>query len=193
MPNLYIIAGCNGAGKTTVAFTVLPEILQCKEFVNADEIARGLSPFMPESVAIQAGRIMLTRIRSLIDQRVDFAFETTLSTRSYLPLIAEARRSGYVVTLFFIWLNDVELAMDRVKLRVLRGGHLIREVVIRRRYQRGLQNFDEFQKTCDAWMVADNSHNDPAVVAIGRRDIEDSIINADIWNTFLHATGKKTS
>lgn len=193
MPNLYIIAGCNGAGKTTVAFTLLPEILQCKEFVNADEIARGLSPFMPESVSIQAGRIMLTRIRDLIDQRADFAFETTLSTRSYLPLIAEARRSGYAVTLFFIWLNDVELAMDRVKLRVLRGGHLIRELVIRRRYQRGLQNFEEFRKACDAWMVADNSHNAPSLIAIGRRDIEDSVLNADIWNNFRNATGKKTS
>jgi predicted ABC-type ATPase len=99
MPFLYIIAGCNGAGKTTASYTVLPEMLECKEFVNADEIAKGLSPFQPETVAFEAGRIMLNRIRELLKAKVDFAFETTLATKSYLPLINEAKDKGYTVVL----------------------------------------------------------------------------------------------
>src|SRR5258705_8723604 len=104
MANLYIIAGCNGAGKTTASFTILPEMLNCKEFVNADSIAAGLSPFNPESVAIEAGRIMLSRIDELMKAGGDFAFETPLATRSYVSLIREARQIGYKVTLLFIWL-----------------------------------------------------------------------------------------
>ena len=125
MPNLYIIAGCNGAGKTTASYTILPEILHCKEFVNADEIARGLSPFQPEAVAIQAGKIMLQRIKELITLNKDFAIETTLTTLSYKQTINKAKEKGYKVTLIFFWLNDVNLAIERVKLRVAGGGHNI--------------------------------------------------------------------
>jgi predicted ABC-type ATPase len=114
MPNLYIIAGCNGAGKTTASLTILPEILNCREFVNADNIAAGLSPFNPESVAIEAGRLMLSRIHELMKTGVDFAFETTLATRSYVSLIREAHQIGYRVTLLFIWLDSPETAMQRV-------------------------------------------------------------------------------
>lgn len=110
--NLYIIAGCNGAGKTTASFTVLPEMLNCREFVNADEIAKGLSPFQPEKVALAAGRIMLVRIKELLTEGVSFAFETTLSTKSYRHLIASAQQQGYTVTLLFFWLQQVELAKD---------------------------------------------------------------------------------
>lgn len=99
MPNLYIIAGCNGAGKTTTSYTVLPEMLNCKEFVNADEIARGLSPFQPETVSFQAGRIMLTRIKDLLKGRNDFGFETTLASRNYVRVIAQAKKLGYTVVL----------------------------------------------------------------------------------------------
>ncbi len=105
MPNLYIIAGCNGAGKTTTSFTVLPEMLNCKEFVNADEIARGLSPFQPEKVSFQAGRIMLARIKELLNEKNDFAFETTLATRSYVSLINDAKRKGYTTVLIFFGLS----------------------------------------------------------------------------------------
>lgn len=94
MPNLYIIAGCNGAGKTTASYTILPEILNCKEFVNADNIAAGISPFNPEGVAFEAGRIMLSRIQKLLNEGVDFAFETTLATRSYVPLVKKAPTFG---------------------------------------------------------------------------------------------------
>lgn len=138
MPNLYIIAGCNGAGKTTASYTILPEILNCKEFVNADSIAAGLSPFNPENVALEAGRIMLHRIYQLMDDNVDFAFETTLSTRSYVPLIKKAQQKEYVVTLLFFWLNSSELAKQRVAKRVSNGGHNIPADVIDRRYTRNL-------------------------------------------------------
>lgn len=112
----FIISGCNGAGKTTASFTILPEILDCKEFVNADEIAKGLSPFQPEKVSFEAGRIMLKRINELLDSNENFAFETTLATKSYKSKIAEAKRKNYSVTLLFFWLQNVDLAIERVKL-----------------------------------------------------------------------------
>jgi predicted ABC-type ATPase len=121
MPNLYIIAGCNGAGKTTASFTVLPEMLDCEEFINADEIARGLSPFNPDKAAIEAGRLMLSKIDRLISNKVDFAFETTLATRSYSKTIIKAKENGYTVTLVFFWLDSVDLAIERVKQEYLRG------------------------------------------------------------------------
>src|SRR6478736_2651576 len=116
--NLYIIAGSNGAGKTTASFTILPEILNCKEFVNADEIAKGLSPFQPERVSFEAGRIMLKRINELLGTDENFAFETTLATKSYKLKILEAKKKNYKVTLLFFWLQNVELAIERVKIRV---------------------------------------------------------------------------
>lgn len=108
MPNLYIISGCNGAGKTTASFNILPEILDCKEFVNADEIARGLSPFQPERVSFEAGRIMLNRIEELMNQEKDFAFETTLATKSFKNLVERARNKGYFVSLIYFWLESTD-------------------------------------------------------------------------------------
>lgn len=155
---LYIIAGCNGAGKTTASFTILPEILDCKEFVNADEIAKGLSPFQPEKVSFEAGRIMLNRINELLTENGNFAFETTLSTRSYKPKIIEAREKGYRVTLLFFWLQTVELAKERVKTRVSEGGHNIEPQVIERRYVRGIENlFDIYLPIVDGALIFDNS------------------------------------
>ena len=129
MPKLYIIAGCNGAGKTTASYTVLPEMLDCREFVNADEIAKGLSPFNPESVAIDAGRLMLQRMDDLLIAGEDFAFETTLATRSYVKFIDQAHAMGYFVSLLFFWLPTPELAIVRVATRVSKGGHDIPEEV----------------------------------------------------------------
>jgi predicted ABC-type ATPase len=140
MPNLYIIAGCNGAGKTTASFTILPEMLNCKEFVNADSIAAGLSPFNPESVAIEAGRLMLSRIHELMEAEVDFAFETTLATRSYVSLVKKAQKAGYKVTLLFIWLDSPSTGIRRVAARVVKGGHNIPSDIIERRYYRGIYN-----------------------------------------------------
>lgn len=156
--NLYIIAGCNGAGKTTASFTILPEIIHCKEFVNADEIAKGLSPFQPESVAFEAGRIMLNRINELLQNSNSFAFETTLSTRSYKKKIEQAKQKGYVVTLLFFWLKNVELAKERVKVRVDEGGHNIPDDVIERRYVKGLVNlFSIYLPIVDGALLFDNS------------------------------------
>ena len=156
--NLYIIAGCNGAGKTTASFTVLPEMLDCQEFVNADEIAKGLSPFNPEGVAIQAGRLMIDRIIHLLKEGETFAFETTLATRSYVKLIQRAQKRGYFVTLLFFSLSTPEQAVARVAKRVSEGGHNIPTDVIYRRYDAGLQNlFQLYIPVCDYWALYDNS------------------------------------
>ncbi len=157
-PNLYIIAGCNGAGKTTASFNVLPQILNCKEFVNADEIAKGLSPFCPESVAIQAGKLMLDRIETLMSENVSFAIETTLATRSYKNLVIRAKEKGYVVSLLFFWLESPEMACERVAKRVAEGGNNIPTDTIYRRYYLGLENlFNIFMPIVDEWAIYDNN------------------------------------
>ena len=158
MPKLYIIAGCNGAGKTTASYTVLPEMLGCKEFVNADEIAKGLSPFNPESVAIEAGRLMLQRMDDLLSEGEDFAFETTLATRSYVKFVERAQAKGYFVTLLYFWLPTPEQAIERVATRVSEGGHNIPSDVIRRRYANGIKNLTTlYTPICDYWIIYDNS------------------------------------
>lgn len=163
---LYIIAGCNGAGKTTASFTILPEILDCHEFINADEIAKGLSPFNPEGVAFEAGRIMISRINELMESGENFAFETTLATRSYVSKIKEAQENGYFVTLLFFWLQSEELAIERVKTRVKEGGHNIPVPVIRRRYKRGIKNlFELYLPMVDECMIADNTKKGHEIVA----------------------------
>lgn len=158
MPTLFIIAGCNGAGKTTASFNVLPQILDCREFVNADEIAKGISPFAPESVAIQAGKLMLQRIDVLLAEGVSFAIETTLATRSYKSLISRAKKLGYTVQILFFWLESPEVACRRVEKRVSEGGHDIPKDVINRRYHSGLYNFFEiFMPIVDYWALYDNN------------------------------------
>lgn len=158
MPHLYIISGCNGAGKTTASYTVLPEMLNCHEFVNVDEIAFGLSPVDPDKAAISAGRLMLLKMKSLIEKKIDFAFETTLSPRSYVNLVKEARGAGFHVTLLYFWLNTVDLAIERVKHRASEGGHDVAIPVIKRRYSAGMVNlFKRYMPICDYWMVFDNS------------------------------------
>ena len=182
MANIYIIAGCNGAGKTTASFTILPEILDCKEFVNADEIAKGLSPFQPESVSFPAGRIMIKRIDELINAEIDFGFETTLTTLSYLNTIKAAKKKGYFITLLFFWLNDVNLAIERVKNRVNEGGHSIPEEVIKRRYYRGIKNINKFTSLCDYWIIVDNSGSPFTFVAEGEGKSTYEIHDNNIWN-----------
>ena len=181
--NLYIIAGCNGAGKTTASFTILPEILDCKEFVNADEIAKGLSPFQPEKVSFEAGRIMLHRISELVSQNENFAFETTLSTRSYKNRILDAKVKNYNVTLLFFWLKNPELAKERVKTRVLEGGHNIPEDVIERRYYKGINNlFEIYLSIVDQALVFDNSEGRPDLIAEISASEELHILNETKFN-----------
>jgi predicted ABC-type ATPase len=184
MPNLYIIAGCNGAGKTTASFTVLPEMLDCEEFINADEIARGLSPFNPDKAAIEAGRLMLSKIDRLISNNEDFAFETTLATRSYAKTINKAKENGYTVTLVFFWLDSVELAIERVKTRVLEGGHNIPNMVITRRYHSGLSNlFSIYIPICDYWMIFNNSVSPSELIAEGYSNKDIDIKNISTFDT----------
>jgi predicted ABC-type ATPase len=181
MKKLYVIAGCNGAGKTTASFTILPEILDCKEFVNADEIARGISPFQPEKAGIEAGRLMLTRIKRLLESGENFAFETTLSTRSYVQFIDRAKEMDYQVTCLFFWLNSEELAISRVKTRVIEGGHHIPEDVIRRRYKSGLKNFfNLFLNKVDNWLFINNSGDNYEIIAEGALN-EEIINNIKQW------------
>lgn len=171
MPSLFIIAGCNGAGKTTASYTLLPKTLGITEFVNADEIAKGLSPFNPEGVAFESGRIMLTRIKELIDSKKSFAFETTLATRSYVSLVKAAKKKGYKVFLLFFWLNSDKLAIQRVKQRVEKGGHNIETAIIRRRYKSGLSNLKSlYIPIVDTWVLYDNSHSIPEKIVFGSKN-----------------------
>lgn len=181
MKNLYIISGCNGAGKTTASYTILPEILDCKEFVNADEIAKGLSPFQPELANIQAGRLMLERINYLLNKNLDFALETTLSSKIFTNLIQKAQAKNYHVTLLFFWLNSQELALKRVQTRVKEGGHNIPEKIIFRRYFRGLNNFfNLYNSIVDEWMFFDNSENIYELIAQYKKN-ELRILNISNW------------
>lgn len=165
-PSLYIIAGCNGAGKTTASFVVLPELLGCREFINADEIAKGISPFNPESVAITSGRIMLERIHLLLDEGVDFGFETTLSSIGLVKIIMRAKQSNYRICIVFFWLNTVQLALDRVAERVSEGGHNIANETIIRRYTRGIRNFkNTYQELANAWMIINNSNTQFEIIS----------------------------
>lgn len=170
MPNLYIISGCNGAGKTTASYTLLPEMLECSQFVNSDEFAKGLAPFSPETASIQASRYMLLKIRYLFRRREDFGIETTLATRTLLRMVSEAQAEGYTVTVMYFWLNSPELAVARVKARVKAGGHNIPEETIRRRYMTGIRYFfTEYAPLCDRWILADNSKVPFRVIAEGGR------------------------
>ncbi len=179
---LYIIAGPNGAGKTTASVTILPEILECNEFVNADEIAKGLSPFNPESVAIEAGRLMLQRIDVLVEGEKSFAIETTLSTRSYAKLIDRAHNNGFKVQLLFFWLPSDAHAIERVAQRVKEGGHNVPSEVIRRRYVAGIRNFFQiYMPVVDAWMLIEN-HSNPRIIVADKEDDGVIIYNVELYN-----------
>ena len=168
MPRMYIISGCNGSGKTTASYTLLPELLDCSEFVNSDEFAKSLAPFHPETAYITASRYMLKKLRYLFTRREDFCIETTLATRSLLKTVRMAQDQGYFVTVVYLWLNDPEIAVRRVAARVEAGGHDVAPDVIRRRYYTGLEYFFElYSPVCDKWMLVDNSENEFRIVAEG--------------------------
>ena len=168
-PLCYIIAGPNGAGKTTFAREFLPKEAQCPMFVNADLIATGLSPFAPGKADIRAGRLMLEEIGSHVRRRESFAFETTLSGRRYVALIPAWQRNGYEVILIFLYLPNVEIAIERVRERVRQGGHHVPEEVIRRRYESGWKNFKLFYKLVDYWLLYDNSGEIPMLLSEGQK------------------------
>lgn len=183
---LVVIAGPNGAGKTTLAPFLLRDKLGLLEYVNADPIALGLSGFDPGSVALQAGRVMLTRLHDLAEQRKIFAFETMLAAKHYARWIKKLRNDGYALQLMFLWLQSPELAVQRVRERVNTGGHNVPEQVIRRRYAAGLRNFSKlYQPLANTWAVYDNSDSpNPIMIAQGGQGEGLSIIHADLWERF---------
>lgn len=167
---IIIIAGPNGAGKTTFARNFLPKEAQCPRFINADLIAAGLSPFAPDLAAFKAGRLMLREIEACVIQGESFAFETTLLGLAYLRHIREWQQLGYHVSLFFLGLPSAEVAIARVAERVRQGGHNIPELVIRRRFVAGQTNFERhYRATVDAWVLYDNSGNEPTMIEWGER------------------------
>lgn len=187
MPHLIIIAGSNGSGKTTAAPALLKDALHVNDFVNADTIASGLCAFQPESAAIQAGRIMLQRIHSLAEENVNFAFETTLASRSFATWIPKLKQQGYRFELIFLWLRDVDLAVLRVKERIKMGGHAVPELTIRRRYTMGLKNFfNLYRPLADAWQFYDNSNMSNFELIASEYDKNDLIIENDmVWTELL--------
>lgn len=170
MPKLFIISGPNGSGKTTASYSLLPEMLECSQFVNSDEFAKGLSPFDPSAAAVSASRYMLMKFHYLMEKRQDFCIETTLATRSLLKLIQQAHEAGYHVTVLYFWVNKPEISIERVARRVATGGHDIPKDVIVRRYYNGLVYFfRDYAPLCDRFILADNSQMPFTVVADGTK------------------------
>lgn len=185
-PHLVVLAGPNGAGKSTAAPAVLRGQLGVLEFVNADTIARGLSAFSPERAAIEAGRIMLTRLRQLASQGQSFAFETTLASRTFAPQIRDWMQRGYAFHLIFLWLPSAGFARARVQERVRLGGHDVPEVTVRRRYHRGLRNFFVlYQPLATTWRFYDNSGRRPRLLARGEGKERIEVMNTKLWSQIV--------
>lgn len=180
-PHLYVIAGPNGAGKTTFAMKFLPQYVECLEFINADLIAGGLSPFAPNRAAIQAGRIMLEQIHSLGNRGINFGFETTLSGKTHLKLFRDLKRMGYHIHLFFLWVNSIDVALKRIERRVRNGGHSVSEATVRRRFGRSLFHFfNLYQPIVESWAIFDNSQEIPKMIAFEESGILE-IIDPDLF------------
>lgn len=188
MPNVYIIAGPNGAGKTTFAREFLPNHAHCKNFVNADLIAGGISPLDPDAAAFRAGRLMVEEIRSLASRFLDFGVESTLPGRAHLQLIREVKEAGYAVHIFFLWIPSPDLAIARVRHRVQSGGHDVPVSVVRRRFPRCIRNFVRLYAGCaDSWKLFDNSGAEPALVASAEgSDVR--IINGELYDHICKET-----
>jgi predicted ABC-type ATPase len=181
-PTVVVLAGPNGAGKSTAAPALLQGALGVTEFVNADDIARGLSAFNSERAALPAGRIMIARLRELARQRISFAFETTLASRSFAPWVAQLKRDGYSIQILFLWLPSADFAIDRVADRVRMGGHSVPADTVRRRYRAGIRNFfGLYEKVASTWRVYDNSGDAPRLIA-ERLDIQATrVYDQDLW------------
>ncbi len=169
-PSVYVIAGPNGAGKTTFAREFLPSYADCRNFVNADLIAQGVSPFSPAAAAIRSGRLMIGEIEQYAARQADFGFETTLSGRTHLNLIRDLKKRGYSVHVFFLWVSGVELALSRIRGRVRKGGHDVPAAVVRRRFERSMRNFfAHYRRLADSWLLFDNSGARPKAIALEKR------------------------
>jgi predicted ABC-type ATPase len=187
-PAAVVLAGINGAGKTTASQALLADTLHLMTFVNADAIAKGLSGFDPESVAIQAGRVMLQRLRELARNRENFAFETTLAARTYAGWLDSIRQNGYEVSLFYFWLKSADMAVSRVANRVREGGHHVPEATIRQRYSRSVRNlFELYMPVVNTWKIYDNSGEELQLFAEGGREKVDRIADPQVWDQFKKA------
>ena len=192
MPHLIIIAGPNGVSKSTAAPALLKDALHMNNFVNADVIAQGLCAFQPEKLAIQAGRIMLNRIHTLSNENADFAFETTLASRSFAAWIPKLKKQGYQFHLVFLWLKTADLAVFRVKERIKNGGHSVPEETIRRRYQSGLKNFfNLYMELADSWQLFDNSDSNLFLIASKTNKNDVDIKDIEIWKKLLERSNEK--
>ncbi|HXD85608.1 MAG TPA: AAA family ATPase, partial [Urbifossiella sp.] len=186
-PVVAILAGINGAGKTTASREILQDVLRIPAFVNADTIARGLNAFDVESEAANAGRIMLDQLHKLAGRRQSFSFETTLAGRAYASWLKSLRVTGYEVYLFYYWLESAETAIGRVAGRVRAGGHHIPEETIRRRYRLSARNFFQlYRPIADQWRVYDNTHGEPRLLAFGIEDRE-HVLDGDRWQDFTRS------
>ena len=193
MPHLIVIAGPNGAGKSTAAPALLKDALHVDNFVNADVIAQGLCAYQPEKAAIQAGRIMLDRIHTLANEKVNFSFETTLASRSFAIWIPKLQKQGYQFHLIFLWLQNSDLAVFRVKERVKTGGHSVPEETIRRRYTAGLKNFfNLYNPLADSWQFYDNSNtNHLSLIASEASHHSLTIKDEETWKQLLEISNEK--
>lgn len=190
-PTVYVVAGPNGAGKTTFSRIFLPDFARCREFLNADLIAAGLSPFAPEGQAIRAGRLLLTRVSELSEARQDFGFETTLAGRGYIKLLRDLKRVGYRVVLFFLWLPDADIAVTRVANRVQQGGHDIPEAVIRRRFESGVRNlFQDYRPLLDDWSLYDASRFPPLLV-VRENESRRVVHESDLYASIIMSQGNR--
>ena len=188
---VYIIAGPNGSGKTTFAKLFLPDYVNCPNFVNADLIALGLAPFEPRAAAIKAGKLVLQQIDEYANRGVDFAFETTFSGKSYASLLAELKKKGYALHLFFLWIPSPELAIARIKDRVAEGGHNVPAEDVRRRFSRGIDNFFTlYESLLDSWMMFDNSRAKPILIA-KRRNGHTEVISEELFTYVQKSRGSK--
>lgn len=193
MPHLVVVAGPNGAGKTTAAPKLLRDTLNIVEFVNADQIAIGLSGFRPEATAFQAGRLMLARIHELASRNESFAFESTLASRSFAPFIRGLRQQGYDFLLVYLWLASAKQARERVAERVRRGGHSVPSAVVTRRYSRSLTNFFQlYRDLADEWRLYDNAgdYDDAQLVAAGSGQTASRIVDSRLWHRLSRRYGK---
>lgn len=188
---VYIIAGANGAGKTTSAKYLLTKFLDIVEFVNADEIARGLSPYNPRSVDLSASRIMLKRIADLMRQGKNFAFETTLSGKNYLKLLAKLHKQNYQVNLIFLYLDSPKEAKQRVAYRVKTGGHFIADDDIERRYYRGIKNLGEYLELADYAIVIDAASVERKII-LKKDKKRVRILALPIWEKILSIANSKS-
>jgi predicted ABC-type ATPase len=187
--NVYVIAGPNGAGKTTFAIKFLPEYVRCPNFVNADLIAQGLSPFSPGAAAIKAAKLVLEQIHRFENRKVDFAFETTLAGKLHINLFKSLKLIRYKIHIFFLWIPDADLAISRIKSRVAHGGHDVPDQDVFRRFDRSIRNFFKlYQPLADSWMLFNNAGPTPILIA-ERKNGKITIIDEKLYTNIVKGIG----